>query len=76
MSATWRRILKVFGVVAIGLVLIGVGFVLGRSSLGIANFAPNVRSRFGALGFGLGGGLSIVWISSFGRWSSACSCGW
>ena len=61
MSTNWRRILKVLAVVLIGLVLVGVGFVLGRSSLGIANFVPNSRFRLGALGFGLGGGLSIIW---------------
>ena len=60
MSTTWRRILKSLAVVVIGLVLIGVGFVLGRSSLGIANFIPNARFRLGTLGFGLGGGLSII----------------
>ena len=60
MSITWRRLLKFLAVMGIGLVLVGVGFVLGRSSLDIAGLVPTARSRFGAVGFGLGGGLSIV----------------
>ena len=60
MSTTWRRILKFLAVVVIGLVLVGVGFVLGHSSLGSAGLVPAARSRLGAVGFGLGGGLSII----------------
>ena len=60
MSTTWRSLLKFLAVMGIGLVLVGVGFVLGRSSLDIAGLVPTARSRLGVLGFGLGGGFGVI----------------
>ncbi len=62
MSSTWRRVLTIGAVVVLGLGLLGVGFVLGRNSLGLTNVISYGRFRPGVLGFGLGFGgvFSII----------------
>ncbi len=62
MGSTWRRVLGIVAVVVMGLGLLGVGFFLGRNSLGLANVIPYGRFRPGVLGFGLGFGnvFSII----------------
>ncbi len=62
MSSTWRRVLTIVAVVVLGLGLLGVGFVLGRNSLGLTNVISYGRFRPGVLGFGLGFGgvFSII----------------
>ena len=55
MSTTGRRVLSFIFAILIGLVLVGLGFVLGRNSLAFANLVPYGRFRPGLLGFGVGG---------------------
>ena len=54
MSTTARRVLSIVLAIVIGLGLLGVGFVLGRNSLGITGFFPGARYRLGIPGFGFG----------------------